>query len=426
MAKMIFAGAGEKMQYLLHDQNDNTIRFVLRYPGLIDGELLSRAVLAMVRQADILHSAFYNDALNAYWIVWERFYESDYFQQIQVDGDPCVTARSLALQPIAADSNTQLRCYLVQNDRESAIALIISHLVVDGGDGKYLLSKLVESYNTLVTTGSCDGLEIKNGNRAPEQVYEGLSPKEIASLLKVPDSSVKSAFPFPNETPGRKTMVYAGVSAEDMSAARKKAKAADATANDLLLTALYRAYGQLPGVDAAAPASVMSMIDLRRHCDDGQSRGLSNISGTFPTKLMDGIQGSFCQTLEQVALQTRAMKDDPLVGLDSMPLIHGALRTVPMKLLMLVAGKIYGNFSLGLTNLGNLDCSALALGGLIPTEGLFGGPLKKKPGMQVSAASFDGACTLVIGGEYNKEDAALLQILLNTMAEEIVAYAKEN
>ena len=52
------------------------------------------------------------------------------------------------------------------------------------------------------------------------------------------------------------------------------------------------------------------------------------------------------------------------------------------------------------------DC---ALGGLIPNGCLFGGPLKKKPGMQVSVMSFDGECVLAVVGVYTKEDAALLQ-----------------
>ena len=76
------------------------------------------------------------------------------------------------------------------------------------------------------------------------------------------------------------------IPADVMAAARRRAKAAGATVNDLLLTALYEAYAAMPGVDADAPMSVMSMIDLRRHCSDGESEGLGNMSGTFPTKLM--------------------------------------------------------------------------------------------------------------------------------------------
>jgi len=65
------------------------------------------------------------------------------------------------------------------------------------------------------------------------------------------------------------------------------------------------------------------------------------------------------------------------------------------------------------------------MGEIVPTEGLFGGPLKKKPGMQVSAASFDGACSLCIAGQYTQEDTVVLRSLLNSIADEIAVYTKE-
>jgi len=43
----------------------------------------------------------------------------------------------------------------------------------------------------------------------------------------------------------------------------------------------------------------------------------------------------------------------------------------------------------------------------------------------VSAASFDGACSLCIVGQYAAEDAVLLDSFLKAIAEEITRYAKE-
>jgi len=37
------ADGGERAQYLLRDYNDNTIRFVLNYPGLVDPDVLRKA-----------------------------------------------------------------------------------------------------------------------------------------------------------------------------------------------------------------------------------------------------------------------------------------------------------------------------------------------------------------------------------------------
>ena len=43
--------------------------------------------------------------------------------------------------------------------------------------------------------------------------------------------------------------------------------------------------------------------------------------------------------------------------------------------------------------------------------------------MQISAASFDGACSLVVVGQYTREDAALLQSMLDAMAGALAVYA---
>lgn len=422
MPRYLPAGSGEKMQYLVHEYNDNTIRFVLRYPGLLQPDALRRAAEALVCSVDVLHASFQPGRISARWQVNET-YDDCCFQHVYTTGDPVAQALVFALLPVTADSKTQLRCTLLQNERESALAVNLSHLCVDGGDGKYLLEKLAEGYSMILQDGSCEGFVVKNGSRAAEQVYEGLSFREIRSLLKDPRTGVKSAFPFATSEEGVPRVVRRAIPAEIMAAARQRAKHCGATANDLLLAACYHAYGAVPGVDARAPMSITSMMDLRRHCKDQVSAGLSNLSGSLSTLRKDGVSGSFAETLADIAAQTRRAKADPLAGLYGMPLLHGATRVLPMGLLQLAAARVYGSMSVGLTNLGNIDCRTLRMGELRPNEGWFGGPLKKKPAVQVSAASFDGACSLCIVGSYTEEDAVVLQGMLDHMAESIYNFA---
>lgn len=421
---ILTAGAGEKTQYIVHEFNDNTIRFVLHYPGVLDAECLCAATRTVVDSVDILHASFFTDKLRAYWQVNPSCEESSYFQLFDTAGDPAPTAYALALLPILPGGQTQLRCCLVRSQTASSVVLSISHLCVDGGDGKYLLGKLVEAYGLLRAAGSAEGLAVKNGSRAAEQIYENVSRKELFSLLKNPISPVKSAFPYATEAPGHLHLVHAHIPAGVMAQARQRAKSQGATVNDLLLAAGYHAYAVLPTVDPAGPMSIMSMMDLRRHCRNGVSEGLCNMSGSLPTTLPDGVGAQLADTLAQVAAQTAAAKKDPLAGLEGMPLVHSASRTLPMGLLLQIAGKVYGSLSIGLTNLGNLSGSALALDGLAPTGCLFGGPLKKKPAMQISAISLDGACTLSVVGQYTADDAEALQSMLDRMADEVRRYAE--
>ena len=422
MPKYFLAGTGEKMQYLVHEFNDNTIRFVLKYPGLLSAEALCRAAGMLAGSVDVLHASFQPGNLGALWHVNSEYGESSYFEHVMVADDPAEEAIRLSVNPVDSSAKTQLRCTLVQGENECAVVLALSHLCVDGSDGKYLLMKLAEAYE-LAVQGSQEKLQVKNGSRATEQVYRGLDAKEYLSLFKDPRTGVKSEFPYPSQEEGQPRAVWQTIPAEQMAAARTRAKRLGASVNDLILAACYHAYAGVEGVDAHAPMSIMSMMDLRRHCKNSESEGLSNLSGSLPTLLREGIGASFEETLNIIAAQTEMAKEDPLAGLQGMPLLHGAARRLPLGLLVAVAGRLYGSMAVGLTNLGNLSGETLLMGGLRPVRGWFGGPLKKKNGMQVSVASFDGECALCIYGCYTETDAQVLQQMLDRMAQIVCDYA---
>lgn len=425
--KIIKAGGGERGQYILRDFNDNTIRFVLNYPGIVDVDILRKATKAVVESVDVLHGTFFTDGITAHWKLNENMDESNYFLYVQTVGDPAVTANSLALLPVYSEDKVQVHCTLVQSENASSLVVRMSHLVVDGGDGKYLLAKLAEAYNRIAQEGNADGIQIKNGSRAPEKVYDTVSKEDMKKLQKSSPSStdIRSIYPYPTEEPGRNRLVLASIPKNVMDAARAKAKRMGASVNDLMMTATYHAYGKLEAVDPHAPMSINSTMDLRRHCVHGESEGLCNMSGSFMTVLENGVSQSFAETLSMVAQQTQKIKADPLAGLEGMPIVHSLARNMPMGILLELMGKIYGTAPVGITNLGNVKCADFALNGLAPTGGLFGGPLKKKHGMQISVISFDGECVLAVAEQCTDEDVAMLQGTLDDMVEEITAFAEQ-
>ena len=416
------AGAGEKMQFAVHTFNDNTLRFILEYPVPLKREWLQSAVCAIVGQAEVLHAAFVPGRLGARW---ERrsFTADDCFACICAE-DALQTALDRALAPIAADSPVQMHCTLVQDKRCSLVVLRISHLVVDGTDGKYLLRKLCQAYELFRADGHCRTLQVKNGSRDAEQVYAHLGRRDRLRLLSDPRSGIISRFPLSTEAPGQPTVLYRHLPACIMDAARQRARKVGATVNDLLLTACYHAYARLEGVDPHAPMAISAMMDLRRHLPQGRSPGLCNLTGPLLQALPEGIGADFSDTLSTLAAQTHQAKEDHLAGLYGMPLIHGAAKHLPLPLLLFAAGRIYRDLSMGLTNIGALDGQTLCMEGCSPVKGYFGGPIKRKPGVQISVASFDGECALCIWGYAADQDLPALQQLLDQTAAHIHTYAQ--
>lgn len=425
MRRTFRAGAGEKMQYMVHAYNDNTIRFVLRYPGLLDEEILRSAVRAVVGSVNVLHASFSAGRFGAKWTLRAQEAMQECFSVICEDGDLLDTAMRQAVLPIAPDCAAQMQCVLVRGKDECALVVRISHLCADGSDGKYLMRKLAEAYCRIAGSGRCEGMHIKNGSRAAQQAYAKLSVAEKLRILKDPRTGIKSVFPFGSAEQGRPVLIRREISAETMTQARVRAKKLGATVNDILLAASYCAYAALPGVDAQAPMSISAMMDLRRHCEGGDSQGLSNMAGLLTTALREGVQGDLEWAIGKIAAQTKREKEDPLAGLYGLPLLHGAVITVPLDIAQKVAKRLYRSMAVGLTNLGELPREEMRMGSALPTEGWFGGPLKQKPGMQVSAMSVGGQCALCVAGCYTQEDEALIRRMLDDMAGRIEQYAKK-
>lgn len=418
------AGAGERMQYIAHKFNDTTIRFLLRYPGALDPDILCAATAAVIGAVDVLHGSFQAGSQSAHWTVNSEYEPGEFFSLAFCDGDPMKPAQGVAVLPIGHTDKCQMQVTLIQGPEDCAVVVRISHLVVDGGDGKYLLNKLAESYRMISQQGSAEALKVKNGSRSAMRAYSELGMGDMMNLIKMPFGGVKTDFPFADAgAHGPRRMLRCTIPEKTLTAARKKAKAGGATVNDLLLTACYRSYAAV--TKREGPMSVSAMMDLRVHCKDGTSEGLANMSGVLTTTLEAGTGVSFAEDLSAIAAQTRAAKENPLAGLDGIPMTHVATKTVPMWLLLQVSDIVYSNMSLSLTNLGNIPCASLEMGGRKPTEGVFVGPLKRKPSVQVGAASFDGTAELTVAGDFVTGDLSSIQALLDGMKTEIETYLEE-
>lgn len=424
LKQTIPALTGEKAQYLVHEFNDNTIRFVLRYPGRVDPEAMSRGVETVMKQVDVLHGSFQVSCGKAVWHIYDQIPVETYFRLETMEGNGVQRSYEVALEPIRAEDPVKMRCVVIWDGVESSVVVCMSHLVVDGGDGKYLLGKILEVYNRIVETGSTQGLTIKQGNRAPEQLFAGMKWQEKLKLWRNPVAGNKNEFPFKDPEPGTKRVIRKVIPRTVMERAMMRGKREGYTANDLILAACYQVFGTLDGVDKGQGLGVSSMMDLRKHCPGGDSAGLTNLAGALKTQLPQGLPGEYEDTLREIAKQTKRDKEDPQWGLEGVPLLQFATGHLPMKVLLAVAPVAYGNMSLGVTNLGNLQGKQWRLGNLYPVGGMLGGPLKKKPGVQVCVLSVDGECSLSILGTYTDGDETQLGTFLDGMVSEISRYGE--
>ena len=190
----IKAEFGEKAQYLVRNYNDNTIRFLVSYEGIVNGDILKEAVRYVVESIDILHSSFYVSSNKAYWIENSDLDIEAYYKTYKVDDikNAITDIEKVFVEAINHNSQNQIKCTLFRDDKESVVIVNMSHLCVDGGDGRYLLLKIIETYNALNNEEKLDSVEIKQGSRAFEQVFNKFSKKDWKAFSKMPKKKDKT------------------------------------------------------------------------------------------------------------------------------------------------------------------------------------------------------------------------------------------
>lgn len=424
MRRLLPAEYGERTQYLARKAYDNTIRFALFYPGVLREQPMKQAVVELIRRIDILHSSFQTVVYRAVWRVHWDFDPMEAFSAVTVTGDLTEEVNNAMQRVVPFDGKLQLHCTLITNGEQSAVVLNVGHMCADGSDSRYLLEKLMVLYNCFCENGDPASVHLKNGTRNLEQACRHLTIRDRLKLYKRPVGGAKTEYVFPTEVPGTPRIVSEEIPAELIATARKKAKAHGASVNDLLLTAFYHATVKQLNLPVATPMGIQSAMDLRRYIPDGDSKGVCNLSGSMNTSLNEGIKDTFLDTLQEIAAQTAAIKEDKLAGLYDFPMMAQIFRWLPFDTVSSLGGKVYGSATLAMTNMGVLNPNKFAAEGLLPTKVLFGAHRKEKPALQIAVIGMHGSISMCTATVCTDEDETAIRELYQLIREELREFAE--
>lgn len=411
--------AGDQTQYLTHEFNDNTIRFIVTYSGHIHGQTLQKAAEMLVRRIVVLHSSFHVNVLGTKWIVNEEYAADDFTVIKKVSANVLDAAKEAALHAISYSDTVQIRCYLFYNESESALVFLVGHMCADGRDALYLLQKLIEIYHVLDAGGTGEEVLLKNGNRSIEQCCTDPDMLSI-DLQKIKSENlngIKSSYSYCTQEAGEPRLMECTIPANNIAFCRGLVEGS--TVNDVILAAYFRAYVRQMHLTEDTPVGIATMMDLRKYISDGHSDGVTNLSAPLNIDLPEGIGTDYRHTLYKVVKQTSAAKNNHGAGLDLLLVLKKFYQLVPFPLAIHLGRKVYRDMSIGLTNLGGIKRSSLNLSGCQADTFIFAGPMKKKPALQLSASGMDKAVCLCIVSVCTSQDQVQLEELLRLTGAEI-------
>lgn len=428
MPKTLKAEIWDKMQYLFRDFYDRMVHCVQIYDASIDVAALKNVLIWTTEKTPILHSSFRANAVEPYWQVEE--YTIDDILKVQLDCEDLdeVVDRFIC-QSIPVDNNVQYKVAVFSDGNRWALAMIVNHMCMDGGDFKYFMKKLAENYNKQIAGER--GFSIKTGSRALDEVYSNLTEEEqeIAKGLYKNISAVKDEHYFPL-TPSSKddhTMICKRkVEKELFDNFKAIGKKLDVTVNDLMLAFYIRALYDIGMFNDSERLSIPCMVDLRRHIEaGGANTGLTNHTG-FMVCSVENKGETINDTLINVLRSVRKSKDDPYMGLYSLPLLKLAYAVFP-QVISETAIKIgYMNPLIGMSNIGLLNDALLKLGDANLIDGFMTGAVKFKPYMQLALTTVKGVMTMTIAIRGNDEDKKIVEKFFDLIVKNMQDFVELN
>ena len=427
MAKMLKAEMWDKMQYLFRNFYDRMVHCVQYYDGLIDIPTLKRVLVFTTEKVPVLHSAFRSNVLDPYWEVMD--YTVNDILTVRDSIDLEADINSFICQSIPVESNVQYKMAVFNHDGRSVLCMIVNHMCMDGGDFKYFMKKLAENYNKLLDGDR--GLDIKTGSRSYDEVYSKLTPEEeeVAKGLYKNISQVKDEhyFPLTPSSPADVTRICRRkVGTKLFSDFRKIGKALGVTVNDLMLAFYVRSLYEIGMFRDDERLTIPCMVDLRRHIvDGGLHTGLTNHTG-FMQCSTERKGETINDTLIEVLRSVRKSKDDPYMGLYSLPLLKLAYSIFPYVISEQAIKIGYLNPLIGMSNIGVMDDRALKMGDANIVDGFMTGAVKYKPYMQLALTSLLGDITMTIAIRGNDEDEKIVERFFDMIIANMNAFVELN
>lgn len=410
----------DKLHFILGNSTDRMIRVSLWYDGLIQLDILKKALGHVTDKNPILHSAFRDHAMNPYWEI--RSYSIDDMLTAYETNDPEQAKQQFFRQVIPVESNVQYRIAVINHDGKSLLCLMINHMCTDGRGVQTLLKQIAATYSKIHENLPVP--EIKSGSRAYAKIYTGFGLRNRLAarfLLKnITRLKEKRTFAYtPEDQSDDLLMVTAKWTAGESAAIKEFAKIkhtankTGATVNDVLLAFYTHALYQTCNFPKEKPLTITCMVDNRRYIKETEATGLTNHVGLMQVRLVR-CGSTVGETVAEIVKVTTLEKKKRFFGLSGIPLIRLGYH-LPFFLVKPGTSLWFLNPVIGFSNMGVIHEELFHLAGLKVVEGMFVGPQQYKPYLTVYIHMMCDALYFTTAVQGNEQDRQKIMQLFDNM-----------
>lgn len=411
-----YAEIWDQMQYFFKEYNDHQVRGVIYFDGLLDRELIKRAIILSLDIVPILKSCFVIDRSHPYWEEMDSFKESEI-----ISFGTCLSLED-KVQSFITDTTDemngpQIRAKMIRVSNRDTLCILINHMVCDGDGFKEYLYLIGDIYTGL-QNGTYDALNYKTVSRNSKMVYKKFDFIDRLKIFLLPNEPTKSKnrifFPLSNR-PERPFIMTHTLTCERFEMIKRYSKTNSVTINDIILAAYYRALFKILNLSDNEQLTIPCMMDLRRYLEKREPYGIFNLSSMIICNLSCVKGESFEDTVKRVNAEM-SKKKNGFPGLHGLSTLNLLFNFLPFSVVKKIIKKNYVNPAIGITNIGIIDSKRLSFGEIPVMDSFITGSIKYPPYFQVALTTYNNSITFSVnlyGSEIDKKSTKELFALLD-------------
>lgn len=438
-SKFIPASAYDICNYVAKYKVANfQIQAIMKLDGRLDFDKLVRAVRLSVDAEPVLGCGFIKKC-SPYWKRFDDIDNINFCSMVETDNTEEAVQRFLE-SPLHMDNAPMFMVKLIRSGTHDTLGVKINHVCSDGGGTKEYLQLLSDIYSRIdagekgftpdPSVRSREDHENLLSALCKEKLETSWSPLEQTSL---PTWS----FPWKNRLMGDTRFAICRLPYGHLDILKNYAKTRNATINDLILTAIFRAMFKISKPPYGVPMDIPITIDLRKYLPDHKAQAIRNLSGGVVIKIGRKPHESFEGTLSRIKSLTKYFKNNhpslestrmlDYIEKTSFHQICSYFKTIAnvSDLASLSPFSAVGMCSPVLSNMGLISKSIIRFGKNVVTDAYIIPPVVRAPGILLVASTYNGIITLAVGYYKPSVQKTTMEGLLNKIRDELVEGCRE-
>ncbi|MCO7126999.1 condensation domain-containing protein [Sporolactobacillus shoreicorticis] len=397
-------------------KNDHYLHAVIHFDSIINENVLIQAVQATQVSLPLLSCRFVEKNDQAYWE------EAGWKAQNMVYMDEADNRQSAIQKNLTIKLNEkvgpQLRIAVIRKDNQDSLAIVLNHMICDGGGFKDYLYLLSDCYSRIASGES--SLETPHlldpTARSISQIFDAMDEQQLEQIknarLTNYVQSEKDHLPLSGDE-NQPFIITHETSAAQFDSIKNDAKSKGATINDALFAAYVCA---LSNVVRADPIVLDCPVNLRTYLSPEARPGFCNLTSNITCVVPSHVGTTFDHAL----LSVKKVMDAEKSSLEPLRVywdLEEAYQTHSLSEAKRIFPSIYSIPVNGMTNIGIIDENKLTFADHVVRDVSISGSIKYAPYFQIAVTTFRKKITFCTNFHGTEQDRKFLDEFVNRLIE---------